>query len=81
MQMQQSQAPALNGDQRRRKLPTTTKSHPPPEGFYCYYPEIFDKPSAVIFNVIKPDRKLVEQQKQTPDSNPEVEKDDKEVEP
>ena len=25
----------------------------PPEGFYCYYPELFDKPNTQIFNITK----------------------------
>ena len=53
MQMPQSLVMTSGDQARRRKLPTLAKSHPPPEGFYCYYPEIFDKPHATIFQVIK----------------------------
>ena len=63
-QQLQLQQPSLQGgasseQARRRKLPTTAKAHPPPEGFYCYYPELFDKPNATIFQVVTlPHRRL-----------------------
>jgi hypothetical protein len=29
----------------------------PPDGFYCYYPEVFEKPNVQIFNITKVTRK------------------------
>ena len=58
-QMQALQAQGLNADQARRcgrKLASSAKSHPPPDGFYCYYPEIFEKPYTTIFQVVKVQR-------------------------
>jgi len=39
------------------------KSHTaPPEGFYCYYPELFDKPNVQIFRITRVARRRLNPQ-------------------
>mmetsp|Transcript_3325 Transcript_3325/g.3890 ORF Transcript_3325/g.3890 Transcript_3325/m.3890 type:complete len:84 (-) Transcript_3325:205-456(-) len=52
--MDVNQVPALQRKTSKRVGGLPGKiAQAPPEGFYCYYPELFDKPNCQIFTITK----------------------------